>query len=69
MASLRCAMFPVYVVLLLATLSAAKAPKKCQAMGEIIQGLLYEVKNDLRELREEINCKRKGNETISVRGI
>ena len=56
MASLRGVWSLVYVVLVLSTLGAPETPKKCEGVNEAVQALLQEVKNELRELREEINC-------------
>ena len=66
MASLRGVWSLVYVVVVLATLGATKTPKKCKGVNEAVQALLQEVKNELRELREEIKCS---NKTVSVKGI
>ena len=56
MASLRGVWSLVYVVLVLSTLLATTTPKKCKGVYEAVQALRQEVKNELRELREEIKC-------------
>ena len=66
MASLRGVWSLVYVLLVLSTLGATKTAKKCKGLNEAVQTLLQEVKNELRELREEIKCL---NKPISVKGI
>ena len=66
MASLRGVWSLVYVLLVLSTLLATTTPKKCEGVNEVVQALLQEVKNELRELREEIKCL---NKPISVKGI
>ena len=60
MASLRGVWSLLYVVLVLSTLGAPETPEKCEGVNEVVQALLQEVKNELKELREEIKCLNKG---------
>ena len=60
MASLRGVWSLVYIVLVLSTLGAPETPEKCEGVNEVVQVLLQEVKNELKELTEEIQFLKKG---------